>query len=603
MANVTINQSARSLFYIFSVTATGAGYNAIFRTANFTGSNQSAFNAWNRIPDGDTIQFFRADGTAGLTLGNQAPYTGTLPYDGTPFFFSIVNGTASVYVSANGTSLTPSPISGVGGTTYATYNTNADTFTVGTGGYDATVLIGEVIEYSGDIGLSNVYKVEGYLAWKWGKQASLPVTHPYKNAPPGGVFTNQINLVNTSLNPGTIQLQSTFMTPGYVTTFKDQTGAFSTNALTLTTNNTNQKIDNIYFRTINQTGFGWQNFIAGNNSNWYTVGGTVINTVNTSTMNALSLSTPTISSANIIVSTMTFRDQTFGSNNSLSVQSSLMYYNYAGVSTILAGTRQAFGLVTLRMAGIFNPRQITNLNFWLDAADITTQTITRGYVTQWRDKSANAYTFSNTALTGRTGPTRVLTLNGLNVLSFTSVSADDANGQFLANAAAAINENLQTIFIVNNPVSVTGGPGTYWGNTSIIRLQPGGYIVFPYAGAGGTALGYISDLYGSGLPDNSVANTYNLIVANIANGAQSVWRNGTRQAATTKAIGSSLLTGTFIASWAGTFEFYSGTIAEIIVYNAALTTIQQQQVEGYLAWKWGLVGNLPASHLYKNNPP
>ena len=27
------------------------------------------------------------------------------------------------------------------------------------------------------------------------------------------------------------------------------------------------------------------------------------------------------------------------------------------------------------------------------------------------------------------------------------------------------------------------------------------------------------------------------------------------------------------------------------------------QAEGYLAWKWGLQGNLPSSHPYKNNPP
>ena len=27
-------------------------------------------------------------------------------------------------------------------------------------------------------------KVEGYLAWKWGLEASLPAAHPYKSSPP-----------------------------------------------------------------------------------------------------------------------------------------------------------------------------------------------------------------------------------------------------------------------------------------------------------------------------------------------------------------------------------------------------------------------------------
>jgi hypothetical protein len=44
-------------------------------------------------------------------------------------------------------------------------------------------------------------------------------------------------------------------------------------------------------------------------------------------------------------------------------------------------------------------------------------------------------------------------------------------------------------------------------------------------------------------------------------------------------------------------------LAEIILYDSQLTTLQVQQMEGYLAWKWGLQGNLPASHPYKNAPP
>jgi hypothetical protein len=37
---------------------------------------------------------------------------------------------------------------------------------------------------------------------------------------------------------------------------------------------------------------------------------------------------------------------------------------------------------------------------------------------------------------------------------------------------------------------------------------------------------------------------------------------------------------------------------ELIVYNGNLSTSQLQQLEGYLALKWGLQPNLPASHPY-----
>jgi len=43
-----------------------------------------------------------------------------------------------------------------------------------------------------------------------------------------------------------------------------------------------------------------------------------------------------------------------------------------------------------------------------------------------------------------------------------------------------------------------------------------------------------------------------------------------------------------------------GYIAEVVSFS---DNSKQTMVEGYLAWKWGLVSNLPSNHPYKNNPP
>jgi hypothetical protein len=48
---------------------------------------------------------------------------------------------------------------------------------------------------------------------------------------------------------------------------------------------------------------------------------------------------------------------------------------------------------------------------------------------------------------------------------------------------------------------------------------------------------------------------------------------------------------------------WSGDLAEVIIFNTALTISQRQQVEGYLAWKWGLQSNLPETHAYKKFMP
>lgn len=50
---------------------------------------------------------------------------------------------------------------------------------------------------------------------------------------------------------------------------------------------------------------------------------------------------------------------------------------------------------------------------------------------------------------------------------------------------------------------------------------------------------------------------------------------------------------------AGRFE---GFIGEVIAYNTSLTASQRQQIEGYLAHKWGLQTNLPVGHPFRSAP-
>ena len=52
-----------------------------------------------------------------------------------------------------------------------------------------------------------------------------------------------------------------------------------------------------------------------------------------------------------------------------------------------------------------------------------------------------------------------------------------------------------------------------------------------------------------------------------------------------------------------TTETYNGLIGEIVVYTTALNSTQRRQVEGYLAWKWGLQSTLPSSHPFKTQTP
>ena len=70
---------------------------------------------------------------------------------------------------------------------FTEFNTNsAGGFRVGSryNGYGFTGNIAEVIYLESTASTTDRQLIEGYLAWKWGLESSLPANHPYKNLPP-----------------------------------------------------------------------------------------------------------------------------------------------------------------------------------------------------------------------------------------------------------------------------------------------------------------------------------------------------------------------------------------------------------------------------------
>jgi hypothetical protein len=48
---------------------------------------------------------------------------------------------------------------------------------------------------------------------------------------------------------------------------------------------------------------------------------------------------------------------------------------------------------------------------------------------------------------------------------------------------------------------------------------------------------------------------------------------------------------------------FVGNFAEIVFLTGEINNIDRQQMEGYLAWKWGTQSQLPADHPYKSAAP
>ena len=221
----------------------------------------------------------------------------------------------------------------------------------------------------------------------------------------------------------------------------------------------------------------------------------------------------------------------------------------------------------------WTPAEITT-ELWLDAADASTITESGGAVSQWSDKSGNGRDFiQNTALLQ---PTYNSTgFNGLPAISFVS--------QYL----------------------------TYSPFNSV--LDNTAFNIF-FAGTGDLRSGTIASvprfyfsLFQISYADNNIAtwtvNNGDRIVEWLFDGVNqhNILVDGTSAATATKAV-SSGFNQTYQVGRAGN-DNSNGLFTEYIVVPGAISTDIRQKVEGYLAHKWGLTGNLPAGHPYKTTAP
>jgi hypothetical protein len=236
----------------------------------------------------------------------------------------------------------------------------------------------------------------------------------------------------------------------------------------------------------------------------------------------------------------------------------------------------------------FIPTSISGLQLWLDADDSSTITLNGSNVSQWNDKSGNAYNF--TQATAANQPARTLSgQNSKTVLTF-------ATNDFLANTALDWGASASTLFIVGKEDNSAGTGYQNLFTTGTGATGRWGYGVAANAPTDSNVIG-IFDI-GEGLArfasamTNTNADVLCFTSAGISSGSvtASLFKNGTADAnnpvtrgTTTSAAGAQLG-----AAAAGS-EAYFGTICEVILYNSQLSTTNRNKVEDYLKTKWATV--------------
>jgi hypothetical protein len=237
---------------------------------------------------------------------------------------------------------------------------------------------------------------------------------------------------------------------------------------------------------------------------------------------------------------------------------------------------------------LFIPSVINGCRLWLDASD--SSTITKdgsNKVSQWNDKSI--YGNNITQSTSANQPVFLSnTLNGLPVVSFggSNVFMSSASG-FGTNNSLSGPATMTVFYIYKKTISTNGGVFG-WGLTAN-TLQAFGFYddgslsAYAYAGANN---------YYTSTPSTATWYLSLYKKAGAAVNTSSAFRNGVDVSTSGHSVSNSNINGT--ASFnLGRWSDYSsntlnGYIAEVIIYNRSLSTVETTQVESYLKSKWGI---------------
>lgn len=242
--------------------------------------------------------------------------------------------------------------------------------------------------------------------------------------------------------------------------------------------------------------------------------------------------------------------------------------------------------------GFFSPSSLSGCVLWLDASSLG---LANGAtVSTWSSLGPVSYTTTSTA--GRF-PTYATNIQG------GRGCVQYATGQttVLSNFVLA---QTMSIFQLSYPIGQAFHPFLEHGPDE--NTNPGFYF---YSGGGNNlAINSGTGQVAINVGNVGVTNTWLMQGGlnkdpNAAN-TMGYYSNGTLVASNGIQNGTTPITNTLFLNGRNNTNTLSvpSYVAELIIYSNALNNFGRQQVEGYLAWKWGLTSLLPATHPYKFAP-
>jgi len=216
----------------------------------------------------------------------------------------------------------------------------------------------------------------------------------------------------------------------------------------------------------------------------------------------------------------------------------------------------------------FNPKSISGLKLWLDAANASTFTLNGTGVSQWSDGSGSGNHFVQA--TSNNQPSRTNTQNGKSVVTF-----DGSNDRLATASAISLGTGGYTVFIVG-----------YHGGAFQVMLEGGSLNPYISSNSDNTAgfthydgVSAVSSASGSYL-----LNTWFVLEYAISQSSRLISVNGTQVASGSGTSRTASIQ--YLGSTSAGF-YWGGRFAEVLIYQSVLTS-QRSTVRKYLGSKWGI---------------
>lgn len=241
---------------------------------------------------------------------------------------------------------------------------------------------------------------------------------------------------------------------------------------------------------------------------------------------------------------------------------------------------------------------------WYDAYTSTNITLVSNAASQWTSKAPTPVNATQTTANKRP----VYTVDGLSA-GRNALVANGTSHQLLIQGQIAMND--QTVIAAmkttdNRSATWFDCPGIWGGEVGGTPADfgfgvRGGYPVYGATSSNnyiGTTLVNTGNPMLLGYTRRNSNGEVNFLY-NTANVGNFLTTAGIRNAPTT----TSLFCMNSLNITSPATAFLNGAIGEILMISSVLVPVDLKKLEGYIAWRWNLVDNLPSNHTYKNSPP